>query len=158
MNRLNIIKILSHKRWKLSKDTLTLSLYCSLIGSVIEYSFFTISEISISTLNYLQSIQNQAIRLIHNLDQQTSSHALHTISNLKPINERYNQLFKKYINSATQTNPLIIQLTNEYNASLNSIIKNDYKSTPLTYIFRFIVCSVVHNIIESISAVSDSIT
>ena len=35
MNRLNIIKILSHKRWKLSKDTLT-SLYCSLIGSVIE--------------------------------------------------------------------------------------------------------------------------
>ena len=51
MNRLNIIKILSHKRWKLNTDTLT-SLYRSLIGSIIENSFFIISEISISTLNY----------------------------------------------------------------------------------------------------------
>ena len=157
MSRLNIIKILSHKRWKMSKDTLT-SLYRSLIGSVIEYSFFTISEISISTLNYLQSIQNQAIRLIYNLDRQTSNHTLHAISKLKPISERLNQLFEKYINSASQTNPLIIQLINEYSSSFISIIKNDNNSKPLTYIHRFIIGNVVHNLIESIAAVTSSIT
>ena len=137
MSRLNIIKILSHKRWKLSKETLK-SLYCSLIGSVIEYSFFTISEISISTLNYLQAIQNQAIRLIYNLDSKTSTHTLNAISNLKPINERFNQLFEKYLNSASQSNPLIKQLIDEYKNSYNSIIKNESYSTPLTYIFRLI--------------------
>ena len=157
MSRLNIIKILSHKRWKLSTDTLT-CLYRSLICSVIEYSFFTISEISISTLHYLQTIQNQAIRLIHNLDHHTSSHALHTISNLKPISERFNQLFEKYISNASLTNPLITQLIDEYTGSYNSIIKNDYNSTPLTYLFRFIICNVVHGIVEAISAVSNSIT
>ena len=157
MNRLNIIKILSHKRWKLNTDTLA-SLYRSLIGSIIEYSFFTISEISISTLNYLQSIQNQAIRLIYNLDFHTSNHTLHTISNLKPINERFNQLFEKYVSNASLTNPLIIQLIDEYNSSLNSIIKKDYDSTPLSYIFRFIICNVVHSMVEAISSVSNSIT
>jgi hypothetical protein len=118
-----MIHILSHKRWKLSKETLT-SLYRSLIGSIIEYSFFTISEISISTLNFLQAIQNQAIKLIYNLDYKTSSHTLNKISNIKPINERLNQLFERYINSTSNTNPLIKQLINEYNDSFNSIIKN----------------------------------
>jgi len=69
MSRVNKIKILSHRRWKLSKETLT-PLYRSLIGSIIEYSFLTVSEISISTLNFLQAIQNQAIRLIYNQDKQ----------------------------------------------------------------------------------------
>jgi len=84
MSRVNKIKILSHRRWKLSKETLT-PLYRSLIGSIIEYSFLTVSEISISTLNFLQAIQNQAIRLIYNLDNKTSSHTLNKISNIKPI-------------------------------------------------------------------------
>ena len=136
MSRLNIIKILSHKKWKLSKNTLE-SLYRSLIGSVIEYSFFTISEISINTLNYLQAIQNQAIKLIHNLDTKTSSYTLNTSNNLKPINERLNQLFERYLIGASHSNPLIIQLINEYKNSFNSIIKNESYSTLLTYIFRF---------------------
>jgi len=102
MSRLNIIKILSHKKWKLSKNTLE-SLYRSLIGSVIEYSFFTISEISINTLNYLQAIQNQAIKLIHNLDTKTSSYTLNTSNNLKPINERLNQLFERYLIGASHS-------------------------------------------------------
>jgi hypothetical protein len=36
MKRLNIIKILSHKRWKLTKETLK-SLYSSLIGFWLEF-------------------------------------------------------------------------------------------------------------------------
>ena len=155
MSRLNIIKILSHKRWKLSKETLT-SLYRSLIGSIIEYSFFTISEISISTLNFLQAIQNQAIKLIYNLDYKTSSHTLNKISNIKPINERLNQLFERYINSTSNTNPLIKQLINEYNDSFNSIIKNNHSSTPLTYIFNLIVHNTIQNLIESIEATSNN--
>ena len=75
---------------------------------------------------------------MYNLDSKTSTHTLNAISNLKPINERFNQLFEKYLNSASQSNPLIKQLIDEYKNSYNSIIKNESYSTPLTYIFRLI--------------------
>ena len=77
---------------------------------------------------------------------------------LYTVSERFNQLFEKNINCASQTSPLIKQLINEYDSSINSIVKNDYNSTPLTYIYRFIVGNVVHNLIESITAVTNSIT
>ena len=107
-------------------------------------------------LYFLQAIQNQAIKLIYNLDYKTSSHTLNRISNIKPINERLNQLFERYINSTSNTNPLIKQLINEYNDSFNSIIKNNHSSTPLTYIFNFIVHNTVQNLIESIEATSNN--
>ncbi len=67
-----------------------------------------------------------------------------------PINDRYNQLFERYLNSASQSNPLIKQLINEYENSFNSIIKNEHNSIPLTYISRYIHRNIIHNIIESI--------
>ena len=132
-DRLNIIKILSHSKWKLTKETL-LSLYRSLVGSIIEYSFFAISEISITNLNYLQSIQNQTIRLIFKKNLETSSEELHKMSKLKTVSERYNELNLRYMQKSSQTNPLMSQLIQEYTESINSIIKTDYQSTPLTYI------------------------
>ena len=133
MNRLNIIKILSHASWKLSKQTL-INLYKSLIGSILDYSFFVISEISISNLISLQAIQNQAIRLIYRLDYDTSTHTLHEISNLPTVSDRYNELFKRYIEKALTHNPLITQLMDEYIEEIDTIIHNEFQTTPLTYV------------------------
>jgi len=69
------------------KDAFDLKLSDEKIGSVIEYSFVTSSEISINTLNYLQAIQNQAIRLIYNLDWKTSTHAS-TLNQQSQTNKR----------------------------------------------------------------------
>ena len=63
LKRLNIIKIISHKSWKLTERTKT-NIYRALIGSIIDYSFFTESCLSDSVLNRLQTIQNRAIRII----------------------------------------------------------------------------------------------
>ena len=45
LSRLNIIKIFSHKSWHLSKKTLT-CIYRALIGSIFDYSFFTVACVS----------------------------------------------------------------------------------------------------------------
>jgi len=39
--RLNLIKIFSHKSWRLGNETLK-SIYGALIGSIFTYSFFTV--------------------------------------------------------------------------------------------------------------------
>ncbi len=155
LKRLNITKILSHPKWKLSTKTLV-SLYRSLIGSIIDYSFFTISEISISILDFLQSIQNQAIRLIFKQNYDASTATLNSISNVKPINERFNFLLVLYITNARQSNPLIIQLIDEYNGAINSIIKKESDSTPLTYFYRHISSQASNH--DHIVAFSNSIT
>ena len=65
---------------------------------------------------------------------ETSSEELHSMSKLKSVSERYNQLNLRYIEESSESNPLLVQLIKEYTESLNSIIKTDYQSTPLTYI------------------------
>ena len=135
IERLNIIKIVSHKSWKLSSKTLS-NLYKTLLRSILDYSFFTISQISISTLNFLQAIQNQAIRLIYKLAPDTSTLILNDFaakSNLTSVSERYNDLFTRYAEKALEYNSLIIELMDEYISSINSIIRDDSYSTPLTY-------------------------
>ena len=133
LSRLNIIKILSHKSWKLTTETLT-NLYKSLVGSILDYSFFTITEISISNLNFLQSIQNQAIKLIHKLKPDTSTLTLREISKIPPINDRFNNLFERYIKKALAYNVFIVELINEYNETANLTAYNEFKSTPLSYV------------------------
>lgn len=135
IERLNIIKIVSHKSWKLSHKTLV-NLYKTLLRSILDYSFFTISQISITILNFLQAIQNQAIRLIYKLAPDTSTLNLNEIAEknkLTSINERFNDLFVRYVEKSSESNPLIVDLINEYIRSINSIIKQDSDSTPLTY-------------------------
>ena len=57
LKRFNIIKIFSYKSWHLNKHTL-LNLYRSLIGSIFDYSSFTVSNCSKTSLMSLQTIQN----------------------------------------------------------------------------------------------------
>jgi len=48
LSRLNLIKILSHRTWKLGKNTL-INIYRSLVGSVIDYNFFIFPLVKTST-------------------------------------------------------------------------------------------------------------
>jgi hypothetical protein len=63
LSRLNIIKIFSHKSWHLSRKTLT-CIYRALIGSIFDYSFFSVANVSENSLGLVQRIQNRAIRCI----------------------------------------------------------------------------------------------
>ncbi len=51
--RLNIIKIFSHKSWKLSHETLK-GIYNALIGFLFVYSFFSVARIAETNLEKLQ--------------------------------------------------------------------------------------------------------
>ena len=57
MQRINILKILAHSSWGLSKETLK-QLYNSIIRSLLEYSSTIIPRFSTSNLNKLNCIQN----------------------------------------------------------------------------------------------------
>ena len=67
LKRLNILKIFSHKSWRLNHSTLIV-LYRALIGSIFDYSYFTVANVSKSTLDLVQKVQNRSIRLICKVD------------------------------------------------------------------------------------------
>ena len=67
LTRLNIIKIFSHRSWHLNPNTLV-NIYNSLIGSIFNYAFFTLANISKVTEKLIQRVQNRAIRCIYRLD------------------------------------------------------------------------------------------
>jgi hypothetical protein len=56
IKRLNVLKILSNKKWGLSKKTLT-EIYKSLIRSLLEFSSIIYPCFSISNLDLLEKIQ-----------------------------------------------------------------------------------------------------
>ena len=89
--RLSLIKILAGKSWKISKKFL-LSLYKSLIGSVIDYSSFILNVISDTNLDKLKAIQNKAVRIIYKLPYDTSTDDLCRVANLSLIEERLHTL------------------------------------------------------------------
>ena len=70
MDKLNIIKILAYKTWQLTKQTL-IQIYNVLIRTVIEYSAIIAPIISVTNLNTLQIIQNNALRIILNKPKTT---------------------------------------------------------------------------------------
>ncbi len=59
-SRLNIIRILSHKYWKLEKKTLI----SIIIGSVLDYSSFISSGLSDELTGALQAVQNGESNLL----------------------------------------------------------------------------------------------
>ena len=55
LKRLNIIKILKHKSWRLDCNILK-GIYKALIGSIFEYSFFTVANVSPDSISRIQKI------------------------------------------------------------------------------------------------------
>ncbi len=60
-NRLNVIKILTNKSWKLNKHTLT-NIYISLIRSIIDYSSLIFKNLAKNITKSIQAIQNNVLR------------------------------------------------------------------------------------------------
>ena len=116
IQRLNIMKILSHKSWLLNEKTL-IQIYNVLIRSIIDYSAILSPIISATNLNTLQIIQNNALRIIFKkpLITRTTINWLHDRANLIRIEVRMINLRKRYIFKAIDNkNPLIVELIEDY--------------------------------------------
>ena len=96
LRRLNIIKIFSHKSWHLNKKTL-ITVYRALIGSIFDYSFFTISNCSETALESIQRVQNRAIRCIYRLPWDSPTDRLFDISGVLFLKQRFTQLGSRYL-------------------------------------------------------------
>jgi hypothetical protein len=112
--RLNILKILANKKWKIKKSLLS-KIYIMIIRSVIDYSSVILSSLSETRLLRLQRIQNSAIRTIYGLPKYTRISELHELAKIELIKDRLNKLNEKYIRSnLLNKNPLIQELCIEH--------------------------------------------
>jgi hypothetical protein len=115
-SRMNILKIISHKSWALSTKTLV-SIYKSLIGSVIDYSFFMCSQLSEKLMKSVQATQNNAMRIIFKKGydpvtrKNTTTDTLCELSSLPLVEDRMMVLNQRYFDSAViSVNQLILDL------------------------------------------------
>jgi hypothetical protein len=116
VQRLNIIKILSHKSWQLKRSTLV-SIYNSLVGSVLDYSAFMWPRLSERLKTSIQAVQNNAVRLIfrRSLRERLSSDDLCELAGLTPVGNRMTETNSKYFEMARKNgNPLMSSLLREY--------------------------------------------
>ena len=144
LKRLNIIKIFSHKSWHLNYSTLT-NIYRALIGSIFDYSFFSLACVSASNLALVQRVQNRAIRCIYKLKWDSPTGSLFSISSILPLKDRFLQLGARYLMKTFRyNNKFIFVLTSEYLRSWSTItrknkkIKRKEKKTSLCHFFTLI--------------------
>ena len=125
-DRLNLLKILSHRSWNLSLANRK-QLYCSLVRSVVEYSSFLLPIISNKLLNLVKTIQNNALRIILNKKRtdKISIIELHELVDIETIDARLQKLRVEYLYKAlSSNNPLITEIVNDYiNYSGGRILK-----------------------------------
>ena len=116
IQRLNILKILAYKTWKLNIKTLT-QIYNVLIRSVIEYTAILVPVISVTNMNTLQIIQNNALRIILKkpLITRTRIESLHEEAKIEMLEVRLLKLRNRYIHKAlTNSNPIMKELINDF--------------------------------------------
>ena len=66
--RLNIVKVISHKSWHLSKKSKK-AIYYALVRSLMEYASFIFATLSQEYKNAINSIQYDALRIIYKRDR-----------------------------------------------------------------------------------------
>jgi hypothetical protein len=133
-NRLNIIRIISHRSWKLSTKT-RLSIYKALIGSVIDYSCFIFTLLNDQLAKALQAIQNKAVRAIFKKPFDCSTSELCDISGLRLVRDRTAELTLKYLKQA-KYNPMIKKLVDEYDSQYLSFTNSTVACKTLLCHFR----------------------
>jgi len=119
-NRLNIIKILSCKTWKLRPDTL-MNIYKSLIRSIMEYSSILYPLISQRSFKKLEIIQNKAIRISYKCGWRENTSELLAMAKLDDLKQRFDELNSRYLEKCLLSNELIIELTQNF---------KDFRSRP----------------------------
>ena len=75
MKRVNVLKVLSNKRWGLSIKTLT-QVYNSLIRSLLEYSSIIYSCFSATNLSLLERIQFKCLKIINKKSKYSSNNEI----------------------------------------------------------------------------------
>jgi len=137
INRLNVIKIISHKSWGLDINTL-IATYYALIRSVLDYLAFGFNRISKSNLDRLQVVQNRAICSIFKPDFGVRLAELGVSRGIPRVEERLETLFIECFNTKiAQSNPLWGQLVREYRSGFESRaqtfskLKSNQEVTPL---------------------------
>ena len=144
VNRLNIIKIVAHSSWHLSKKTL-LNIYCALVSSIFTYSFFVVANVSNSNLEKIQIIQNKAIKLIFKLKKTYPNFQLFGISKILPLKLQLIRLgAKRIVKSITKKNENTEILIREYLDSISSIRRSVGVNTPLCCFLPIIAIAILY--------------
>ena len=113
-NRLNILKVLSHRSFGINSSTL-INIYKALIRSLIDYSLFMYPIISNTNRKKLQSVQNNALKVIFKKSWDYDASILQRNTNLETIQERASTLITNYIvNCRMSKNPLHEKLVKDY--------------------------------------------
>ena len=108
--RLNIIKVLSHKQWKIYQSTL-IQIYKTMVRSLFDYSLFIYPLLSRKHKRSLQSIQDCALRIIYKKKYDYDTTSLHSLADLDSFDSRSKKLISNYFSSVSANlNPLIDDL------------------------------------------------
>ena len=114
LKRMNIIKVLSNKRWGLSIKTLT-EVYNSLVRSLMDYSSILYPAFSATNLDLLEKIQLRCIKIIHRKSKYESSDTIKNQPGYLSIAKRFDDLNTRYIRNAfLHNNELIKDLYSDY--------------------------------------------
>ena len=107
IKRLNIIKVLTHRSWRIGKEVLV-AIYRSLVGSIVDYSFFALSSLLENNFKRLQAIQNKAMHSIFRLDFDSHMDQVFFVSGMPRVRDRLLDLNRRFLVSASVSNPLLL--------------------------------------------------
>ena len=114
LKRMNILKILSNKKWKL-KTSVLIRIYILLIRSLLDYSSIIYHCLNNENKQKLQKIQNSCLKIIHHKPTFFSTIEIHKLSNLCTLETRFENLNSKFFSRCiVNNNPLIKDLAIEY--------------------------------------------
>jgi hypothetical protein len=112
--RLNILKIISHRSWHLNEKILK-EIYHSLVRSLLEYTSFIYQMLNDDFKKKVDSIQSRALRIIYKKERQFGNVALHKLADEKALALRLRELKEKYLMKNLLTNnPIITTLKKEF--------------------------------------------
>ncbi len=112
--RLNIIKILSHKSWNLTSETIR-NVYFSLIRSILDYAAIIYDLLCETKKQDFRSIQYHALRAAYRKPLKFSHKELLIISKSDSIDERVKRLNEKYFqNCFLYKNEMVLEAINKY--------------------------------------------
>ncbi|RNA29931.1 RNA-directed DNA polymerase from mobile element jockey-like, partial [Brachionus plicatilis] len=123
-SRLNIIKYLSNRKWGLKPKTLG-SLYKSLKGSILDYSFHCLNSFTETNIKKIQVIQNSAVRSILKLKYDTPSNIMQQEAFFKlkllTVTNPLFELSERYVRAGLNHSvPLVVSLVEEYREGFES--------------------------------------
>jgi hypothetical protein len=137
--RLNIIKILSHKSWRLSAETIR-NVYFSLIRSILDYAAVIFDLLCETKKKVFRSVQYHALKAAYRKRIKFSHNELLIISKTDSIDERVKRLIENYFqNFYLYKNEMVIEAINR---SLNWYSDNEDSK------FKTILCN-YRNIIKT---------